>query len=151
MAASWDRKQKCFTCKSPPISWFFSGKKPTQEALDKLKQSQIKLSLTLNGQNWMWVGHFRYYDPAIERMAYDFDFGENMTEEEKAKKWLEPEPLPEKPEDPEELKKFEIEETKKIEEETETFNTTYRRAGSIFYIYGHDFRDTGVIHYLTIR
>lgn len=144
MAAAWDRKERCFTCKSPPISWFFSGKNPAPEALEKLKNSQIKLRITLNGQNWIWVGYFEYYDAIITRMSYDTGFGEGMTEEEKKKKWLEEEPLPPKPADPEELKNLEAENAKKAEEENEEFNTTYKRTGAIFYIHGQKFRKSNV-------
>ncbi len=145
MAAAWDRKERCFTCKSPPISWFFSGKTPSAEALAKLKETQIKLRLTLNGQNWIWVGYFEYYDPIIERMSYELNFGEGLSEDEKVKKWLEEELLPVPPADPEERKKFDAEQEKRITEENEEFGTIYKRTGTKFYIWGAKFKKTQVL------
>lgn len=144
MAAAWDRKEKCYTCKSPPISWFFSGKSPSESMLAKVKESQIKLRLTLNGQNWIWVGYFEYYDPAVERLSYDLQFGEGLTEEEAKKKWLEEESVPPLLTDPEELKNYQEEEKQRIDEETEEFSTVYRRTGTRFYIWGSKFRKSSV-------
>ena len=140
MAAAWDRKEKCFTCKSPPISWFFSGKNPSPEALAKVKETPIKLRLTLNGQNWIWVGYFEYYDPIVERMSYDTGFGEGMSEEVKNVKWVEEEQLPQKPIDP----AAEAELLKKVEEENEEFSTVYKRTGTKFYVWGSKFRKSNV-------
>ena len=118
MAAAWDRKEKCYTCKSPPLAWFFSGKSPSNSVLAKAKESPIKLRLTLNGQNWIWVGYFEYYDPIVDRLSYDLTFGEGLGEEEAKKKWTEEEPVPPVPTDPEELKTYEAEQKKKAEEES---------------------------------
>lgn len=144
MAAAWDRKEKCYTCKSPPLSWYFGGKSPSNEMLAKAKENPVKLRLTLNGQNWIWVGYFEYYDAAIERMSYDQQFGEGLTPEEIDKKWLEEEPIPALPTDPEALKTFQGEEQKKIEEENEEFTTIYKRCGARFYIWGNKFRKSSV-------
>lgn len=145
MAAAWDRKERCYTCKSPPISWFFSGKSPSNDTLAKAKENPIKLRLTLNGQNWIWVGYFEYYDPIVERLAYDLTFGEGIPEEEASKKWQEEEPLPPVPADPEELKTMESEQQKKVQEENDEFSTVYRRTGTKFYIHGAKFRKTNAI------
>lgn len=144
MAAAWDRKEKTYTCKSPPISWYFGGKSPSSGALAKAKETPVKLKLTLNSQNWIWVGYFEYYDPIVERLSLDSQFAEEMPEEEVKKKWLEEEPLPPVPTNPEELKTYEAETQKKMEEENEEVATIYKRTGARFYILGSKFRKSPV-------
>lgn len=145
MNASWDRKEKVYTCKTPPLSWYFGGKSPTNEMLAKAKENPVKLRLTLNGQNWIWVGYFEYYDAIVDRLSYDLTYGEGLTEEEANKKWLEEQPLPPLLTDPAALKAQQDEEQKKIEEENEEFATTYRRTGTKFYIWGSKFRKSAVL------
>lgn len=153
MSAAWDRKEKCFTCKTPPISWYFQGKSPSNSLLQKTKESQIKLSLTLNGHDWIFVGYFEYYDPIVDRLAYDLGFGEGLPEAEIAKKWIEEEVLPLLPTDPEELKNLQAEEQKKAAEENEEFSTLYRRSGTRFYILGKNFKKCSVsqLSFILIR
>lgn len=145
MGAVWDRREKCFTCKTPPKSWFMGNKTPSEHVVEDSLEAKTKIRLTLNGQDWIWIGYFEYYDPVVERMSYDLDFGEGLGEEEKLTKLQEKEELPIKPEDPEELKKYQIEEDKKMEEEKELFESSYQRCGTIFYIYGNNFKDSNVI------
>lgn len=135
MAVAWDRKGKCFTCKSPPAIWLLG---------DKNTEDKLKLSLTLNGQDWICAGTFEYYNPTIERMSYDLEFGEGISQEERTKRWNEEEPLPEGLPEPDEAKK--AEEQAKIAEETELFETTYKRTGTIFYIWGKQFKKSNVSH-----
>jgi hypothetical protein len=144
MAAAWDRKEKCFSCKSPPLTWYFGGKSPSNDMLAKAKENPVKLRLTLNGQNWIWVGYFEYYDPIIERLSYDSQFGEGLTEEEANKKWLSEEPLPAALADPEAQKTQEEEDKKKMDEENEEISTVYKRCGAKFYIWGNKYRKTPV-------
>lgn len=150
MAAAWDRKEKCYTCKTPPLSWYFGGKSPTNDMLAKAKENPVRLRLTLNGQNWIWVGYFEYYDAVIERLSYDSQFGEGLTEEEVKKKWVEEEQIPPLPTDPEALKTQQEEEKKKIEEENEEFTTAYKRCGTRFYIWGTKYRKSSVFLNLNI-
>jgi hypothetical protein len=145
MAATWDRKEKTYSCKSPPISWYFGGKSPTAGMLAKVKENPVKLRLTLNGKEWIWVGYFEYYDPVVDRLCYYTPGPDEGTEEEIQKKWVEEEAIPPVPADPEELKALETEAQKKAEEENEEIATTYRRTGTRFFILGSKFRKTPVL------
>lgn len=136
MAAVWDRKEKAFTCKSPPAAWLLGDDRSPNAA-------KLKLSLTLNGQDWICAGTFEYYDPVVERMSYDLEFGEGMGQEEKAKKLGEEEPLPEEPPILDGAKK--AEEQAKIAEETELFTTAYKRTGTVFYMWGTNFKKSNVL------
>eukprot|EP00826_Nyctotherus_ovalis_P018738 TRINITY_DN15650_c0_g2_i7.p1 TRINITY_DN15650_c0_g2~~TRINITY_DN15650_c0_g2_i7.p1 ORF type:complete len:208 (+),score=35.18 TRINITY_DN15650_c0_g2_i7:501-1124(+) len=143
MGAVWDRHKKCFTCKTPPKSWFIANQSSSEGQAENPSEAKTKIRLTLNGQDWIWVGYFEYYDPVVDRMSFDLDFGEGMTEEEKQAKLLEREEVT-VPEDPEELKKYLAEEEKRIEEEKELFESSYQRCGTVFYIHGKNFKDSNV-------
>jgi hypothetical protein len=145
MDAVWNRKEKCFTCKTPPKSWFIRNKNPSDNIIEDSLEARTKIRLTLNGQDWTWIDYFEYYDPIVERMSYDLDFGEGLTEEEKQTKLMEREEILIPPEDPEELKKYQAEQEKKLEEDKELFESSYQRCGTIFYIYGHNFKESNVI------
>jgi len=151
MDAVWNRKEKCFTCKAPPKSWFIRNRGSSTGIMEDSSETRIKIRLTLNGQDWIWIGYFDHYDPIVERMSYDLDFGEGLTEEEKQAKLIKREEIPIPPENPEELKKYQAELEKKLEEDKELFESLYQRCGTIFYIHGRDFRDSNVNLSLTFR
>jgi hypothetical protein len=130
MTTVWDRKEKAFTCKTPPAIWLLGDK----------EENKLKLSLTLNGQDWICAGTFEYYETIIERMSYDFELNE-VSQEERMKRWSEEEPLLEEQE-LYEVKK--AEEQAKITEDTQIFESTYKRTGTIFYIWGHHFKRSNV-------
>jgi len=136
MTAVWNRKEKAFTCKSPPAIWLLGDK----------EESKLKLNLTLNGQDWIFAGTFEYYEPTIERMSYDFELTE-MNQEERMKRWNEEEPLPEEEPKLDETKK--AEKQAKIIEDTELFESTYKRSGTIFYIWGDQFKKSNVLIIVT--
>ena len=145
MPATWDRKERIFSCKAPPLSWYVGGKAVVPETLEKIKESSVKILLTLNAQDWIYAGNFEYYDPMIERLAWDSNAElDEGTEEEKKAKWLAEEQLAVVPTDPEELKEYEDEMKKKIEEENEEIENVFKRAGNRFYIYGKKFRRVAV-------
>jgi hypothetical protein len=100
----------------------------------------IKISLTLNGQEWVDALCFKYLDSAVSRLAY-LPAQDAIPVEEQAAAWLreEAEILPAEGATEEELKKFEEDHAKKAAEETEESTTLAKRRGTKMCVYGNGF------------
>ena len=146
VTATWERKRKAIGCVVPPLTWLFGGQDVTEELIQEVFKSGVKVSLTFNNQEWIHVPDFRYHDVSVNRVAYASNFAEEIeSEEEKQKLWIAEEPIQQAPPgaSEEEIKKFEEEKAKRIAEEKEEVQTVAKRSGTRMYIYGSNFVNNG--------
>lgn len=146
VTATWDRKRKAICCIVPPLTWLFGGEEVSEEAIQEVLKSGVKVSLTFNNQEWIPAPDYRYHDVSVTRLAYATNFAEEVeSEEEKQKLWLAEEAIKEPPEGAteEEVKKWEEERAKKIAEEKEEVQTVAKRSGTKLFVYGNGFIKTG--------
>lgn len=147
VSAKWQRKETAISCVVPPLTWLFGGEEVSEEVIEKTKAEDIKVTLTLNGQEWIDCPGFKFHDAVVERLEYVHNFGEDIEdEEEKEKAWLAEEAIPKPPaelETEEDIQKWKDEQKAAADESTEEAQTTARRAGFKFYIYGQNFLNVG--------
>jgi hypothetical protein len=139
VTATWERKRKAIGCVVPPLTWLFGGEEVQQEVIDDILKSGVSMALTFNNQEWIQAPDYRYHDASVTRIAYVTAFSEEIeSEEEKQKLWLAEEAPPQAPAEAteDEIKKWEEEQAKKVEDENEEVNTVSKRFGSKMYIYG---------------
>lgn len=106
-------------------------------------QKPVKLSLSLNDQEWIEALNYKYHDANVVRLAYvNNDLTASLNPEEREKLWQQEEPedqgYPEGTTE-EEIKKKEDEAQKKANEETEEANTVAKRRGTRLHIHGNGF------------
>jgi hypothetical protein len=106
----------------------------------------IKISLSLNGQEWVDALSFKYLESCVQRLSY-CPVSDTLTPEEQAAAWTkeEAEVLPAEGASEEDLKKFEEENLKKATEETEETNTVAKRRGTKMFIYGSGFVNSSMM------
>jgi len=130
----------------PPLTKLFKNKELSEEEVQEIASSGVKISVTFNNQEWAEVPEFKYHDIKVGRLSYVTAFAEEVeTEEEKEKLWRSEEPIEQPPSEAteEELKKIEEEKLKKIADETEEVHTVAKRIDAKMYIYGDNFINTG--------
>ena len=134
---------KCLQCIVPPLTWLFNGAEISEEELEVIKASPIKILLTFNNQEWIPSKEFKYYDHKVERIAFATGFGatEIPDQAERDRLWKAEEPIEKYPDDlpAEEVKKRDEEKLKRAQEETEESQTVAKRRGIKIFIYGTDF------------
>jgi len=146
ISANWERKDKSIYCTVPPLTKLFKNKELSEEEVQEIASSGVKISVTFNNQEWAEVPEFKYHDIKVGRLSYVTAFAEEVeTEEEKEKLWRSEEPIEQPPSEAteEELKKIEEEKLKKIADETEEVHTVAKRIDAKMYIYGDNFINTG--------
>lgn len=142
MSAQWERKLKCLQCIVPPLTWLFGGAELSEEQLEQIKRTPIRVMLTFNNQEWISAKEFRYHDCKVERVAYAASFGAEIADPaEKEKAWRAEEPLEKYADDmpAEEVKKREDEKAKKAAEEAEESATVAKRKGCKIFVFGSNF------------
>jgi hypothetical protein len=121
----------------------FNGAEISEEELEVIKASPIKILLTFNNQEWILSKEFKYYDHKVERIAFATGFGatEIPDQAERDRLWKAEEPIEKYPDDlpADEVKKRDEEKLKRAQEETEESQTVAKRRGIKIVIYGTDF------------
>ena len=146
VTATWDRKARSIGCVLPPLTWLFGGEEVSEEIVQKVTNSKVKVSLTFNNQEWIEVPDFKYHNISISHLAYVDSFAEEVeSEEEKQKLWLSEEPIEQPPAEftEEEVKKWEEDKAKRISDEKDAVLNTAKRIGAKMYVYGKNFIKTG--------
>lgn len=142
VTATWERKRKAIGCVMPPLTWLFGGEDVSQEAIDEILKSGVQVSLTFNNQEWIKAPIYRYHDVSVKRVAYVSTFHEEIESEDQRKKlWHSEEPAAHPPAEAndEEIKKWNDEQSKIADEESEEVITTAKRFGVKMYIHGKNF------------
>ena len=117
----------------------------TEDTAKEVMASGVKVSFTFNNQEWVEVPDYKYHDTSVSRISYVENFAEEVeSEEEKQNLWLAEEPIETPPAEAteEEIKKWEEDQAKRIEDETAETQATAKRIGAKLYIHGTNFLKT---------
>lgn len=75
----------------PPFQWLFGDEELSEEqkaAIQIQAQKPIKLSLSLNDQEWIEALKYKYHDANVVRLAYvNNDLTASLSNEERDKLW----------------------------------------------------------------
>lgn len=137
----WNKNEKCYEFKMPPLSWLFGGNSPTPEQEAEVKTEGVNIYLTLNGIEWFDVGTFYFYDADYERII-SANFDAKLSEEDRKNLLMREEPEV----DPfanckneAEVEKKKVELNKIMQQEDDEIKNLFKKAGDFLYLKGQNF------------
>jgi hypothetical protein len=80
VTAQWERKLKCLQCIVPPLTWLFGGAEVSEEEMEKVKKTPVRVMLTFNNQEWIMAKEFKYHDCKVDRIQYAHTYGNDIAD-----------------------------------------------------------------------